>query len=190
MIFAKQNTKIMKTNTVLLILKFIVLAVFLGLLVQLLAILAMGAYSLFSVEWNSLQSFIKDATTGIFINNDSNAISTSLLLIGIIGLLPIKVYLSYLLWKVLNKMNLNSPFTKYLLKLIVKIGYVSLITGVLLSIISFGISSLNTPDAKTLSNARLENSGFQYLFFALIIFVITQVFKRGVEMQEEHELLV
>ena len=180
----------MKTKTLLDILKFIVLIYFLSYLFQFLAALSFGVFTVFKIGWSGLQNFIVDVGDILITVNNADDTSTLLVIIGTIGMLPFKVYLCYLLWKILKNINVENPFNRKNLNLIMQIGYFSLIAGILLSLISFSVSILDTSEITSKSYLRIENSSYQYVFFALIIFIITQIFRRGVEMQEEQELVV
>jgi hypothetical protein len=122
---------------------------------------------------------------------DSGYFLVMLLIMGIAGVL--KAIIFYLIVKILHdkKLNLSQPFNK-------ETG----VTIVLLSYLAFGISlfshmgvkyatwftsqGVEMPDVQHL---RIGGSDV-WLFMGVILFVIAQIFKRGIEIQTENELTI
>ena len=102
----------------------------------------------------------------------------------------LKAFIFYLAMKIYLKINFMNPFSDEVATLIAKIGYASLGVGLLTLILSLYCEWLATkgvsfPD----SQAYLGGTG-EFLFIGGIVFMISQVFKRGIEIQSENELTV
>ncbi|MCX2678737.1 DUF2975 domain-containing protein [Galbibacter sp. EGI 63066] len=104
----------------------------------------------------------------------------------VIVLSGLKSYLFYWVIKMFSKINLAKPFNQNVANLITKISYVAFEIGIL-GIISNGY-------AKGLMKKGLhfsyDGNGAEFLFLAGIVYVIAQIFNRGLEIQSENELTV
>jgi len=102
----------------------------------------------------------------------------------------LKVYLFYVVIRLISKLNLTKPFSSYVAVQITKISYYTLSIGI--------ISSLAQQTAK-----NLQQSGFEvdmlnpfwgdsqaYILMAAVIYIIATIFSRGVEIQNENDLTV
>lgn len=102
----------------------------------------------------------------------------------------LKAYLFYLLIKAVKALDLTQPFNDEVGKYIGRIAYVALIIGVLSWI---GISytgwlieqGVNLPDMHD-----YLGGGDVLVLMGIILFVIAQIFKRGIEIQSENALTV
>jgi hypothetical protein len=98
----------------------------------------------------------------------------------------LKAYLFYWVIKALSIINIDKPFSSTIDKYIHKMSGVALWIGIL-GIIMQGY-------AKTLMKSGIElsvyTSGQEYLFFAAILYVIGQIYRRGIELQSENELTI
>lgn len=104
----------------------------------------------------------------------------------IILLTGLKAYIAYLVVKIFLKFNFSNPFNVNVTSLISKISHVALWTGIL-AIIANGYSEWLIK--KGISISQNWGSG-EFLFLAGIIFIIAQVFKKGIEIKTENELTV
>ena len=108
----------------------------------------------------------------------------------IICLSALKAYLFYLVIKIFLKINLVQPFSTEMSSLISKISRVALGVGIL-TLIANGYCKwlikrgVDFPDLED----YLGGAG-EFLLLAAIIFIIAQIFKRGIEIQSENELTV
>ncbi|MFT3823335.1 MAG: DUF2975 domain-containing protein [Chitinophagaceae bacterium] len=113
------------------------------------------------------------------------------LLMTIVAIL--KAIIFYLIIKILHdkKLNVAQPFSNEVRRFILKISYLALAIG-LFSWWGINYSEwfvkqgVKMPDARYLSIAGAD----VWLFMGVVLFVIAQLFKRGIEMQEENELTV
>ena len=95
-------------------------------------------------------------------------------------------------WKLakdaLINININNPFTSNTSIIIEKIAYLMILIGALNFIIGqyvFTLEALVTNHLKYNFSPDLS-----YIFGIGIVYLISQIFKRGVELQEENELTV
>ena len=88
--------------------------------------------------------------------------------------------------KVLSKINLVNPFTMEVARILERISYILFSTW-LVSMLSSGY---NRWLEKTAGEFHGSFGGGEFIFMAGLVFIISQVFKRGVEIQSENELTV
>ncbi len=85
---------------------------------------------------------------------------------------------------------MENPFTMEVARSLEKISYILLniwILGFIASTFSFWLTNQNEILPNSLQEA-LGSKGF--LFMAGLLFIVSQIFKRGVELQSENELTV
>lgn len=104
----------------------------------------------------------------------------------------IKIYFVIKIWKLakdaLTNININNPFSSKTSIIVEKIAYLMIVIGVINFIIGqyvIVLEGLITNHFKYSFSPDLT-----YLFGIGIIYLISQIFKRGVELQEENELTV
>ena len=97
-----------------------------------------------------------------------------------------KAYIMFLVVKTLSKVNLVNPFKIEVALRLERISYVLFATW-LVSL----LSNVYSHWLLKITGEQYENgvSG-EYLFVAGLVYIISQVFKRGVEIQSENELTV
>ena len=104
----------------------------------------------------------------------------------IVALSLMKAYVSFLVIKTLSKMNLLNPFTMEVAKKMEKISYVLLEIWI--------VSMLKNAHTgwllKTTGGLQGGWVNGDFIFMAALVFVLSQIFKRGVEIQSENELTV
>ena len=102
----------------------------------------------------------------------------------------LKAYLFYLVIKIFLKLNLVQPFSKDVSFLISKIGQVALGIGIL-TLVAVGYTAWLTNKGVTFPDLQQYlGAGGEFLLLGGIIFIIAQVFKRGIEIQSENELTI
>jgi len=105
----------------------------------------------------------------------------------LIALFPIlKSYILYTLIKIVSKINLANPFTIEVANKLETISLVLFGTWIVALINSVHSGWLLEVTGKHYGN---EVTG-EFLFMAGLVFIISQIFKRGVEIQSENELTV
>lgn len=104
----------------------------------------------------------------------------------LVAIPAMKAWVCFLVAKTLSKFNLNNPFTMEVAIKLEQISYVALFTWVVTMLSNTYTSWLMKTTGKMYGNML---SG-EFIFMAGLVFVIAQVFKRGVEIQTENELTV
>ena len=104
-----------------------------------------------------------------------------------------KAWIFYLIIKILHdkKLNMAQPFNKDVQRFIFKISYMCLLIGIFSWwgakytdwLVSRGVKMPN------IQYLRLGGADV-WLFMSVILFVIAQIFKRGIEIQTENELTI
>ena len=105
-----------------------------------------------------------------------------------IAVAALKAFIWYLVYALLNKLKLQTPFSMEVEIKLERIAYLLLATWVIGSIFWKQYQYYLMRDTGfELSN---NNMGDEYLFMAGMIYIISQIFKRGIEIQEENDLTV
>jgi hypothetical protein len=122
---------------------------------------------------------------------DSGHFLVQLLFMSIAGVM--KALIFYLIVKILHekKLNMSQPFNTHVQRFIVNVAYLSVGIGLFSH---WGASyaewlakeGVQMPDAQQL---HLDGAGV-WIFMSVILFVIAQIFKRGIEIQTENELTI
>jgi len=102
----------------------------------------------------------------------------------------LKAYMAYLVLRIFSTISIEHPFSAGIASRILSLSHVALSTGVL-SIIAVGYSRWLTKTGVVPFHVLQELGGSaEFIFLAGIIFMIAQVFKRGIEIQSENELTI
>ena len=104
----------------------------------------------------------------------------------IVLLTGLKAYIAYLAVRIFLKLDIINPFTADVATLISRISYIALGTGVL-AVIASGYSEWLIK--KGIAIPENWASG-EFLFLAGRIFIIAQVFEKGIEIQTDNELTI
>lgn len=102
----------------------------------------------------------------------------------------LKAYLFYVIIKITTKINFVHPFSTDIAKMIMRIGYVAFEIGILIFITQNYCNLLITKGLNLSNIFEYVSGGAEFLFMAGIVFVIAQIFKRGIEIQNENELTI
>ena len=108
----------------------------------------------------------------------------------IIILSGLKAYILYLVIKIFLKINFVHPFSTEVSFLISGISYVALGTGTLTLIANKYCEWLTGQGVAFPGLQAYLGGGAEFVLLGGIIFMIAQVFKRGIEIQSENELTV
>lgn len=114
-------------------------------------------------------------------------VALSSLLIFISGL---KAYLFYLAILIFRKLNLVNPFSTEVSEYISKISYTAIKIGLFLILVGAYCKWLVKKGINFEQLNDLLGGASEYLVLGGIIFMIAQVFKRGLEIQTENELTI
>jgi hypothetical protein len=121
---------------------------------------------------------IRDHSTGFYVSAMSLTIAVSAL----------KVLVWYVVFDLLSKLKLQTPFSMEVEKKLERVAYLLLAVWIVSSI--FWKIYIYYLSRDTGVQLPTNSSGDEYLFMAGIIYIISQVFKRGIEIQEENQLTV
>lgn len=173
------------TRQVLNILYVIAWIIFLGVCVEAGSFIFNGVFSRFNP--NAADYF---GLTDLY-RHDYGHFLVMLLFMTIVGVMQAIIF--YLIVRILHnkKLNMVAPFNKELQRFILSISYLSIGIGVFSH---WGIGyaewlaeqGVAMPDS---GNLHLDG-GDVWLFMAVILFVIAQIFKRGMEIQAENDLTI
>lgn len=106
----------------------------------------------------------------------------------VIAVSALKAFIWYVVFELLSKLKIQTPFSMEVEKKLEKIAY--LLLGVwIISSIFWKIYAYYLTN-ETGIHLPASNTGDEYLFMAGIIYIVSQVFKRGIEIQEENQLTV
>lgn len=102
----------------------------------------------------------------------------------------LKTYMAYLAVKISMKFNLQQPFSKTISKWVAQISHFALMIGILQICAQSYYKQLIKEGLSVTNVSGYFGYGGEFLFLAGIIFIIAQVFKRGLEIQSENELTI
>ena len=105
-----------------------------------------------------------------------------------IAVSALKAIIWYVVYELLSKLNLQTPFSMVVEKKLERIAY--LLLGVWIISSPLWKQYLYYLTRDTGIQLPTNNMGDEYLFMAAMIYIISQVFKRGIEIQEENDLTV
>jgi hypothetical protein len=179
-----------KTDFIFKILNVVSWVIFVGLCVQAGGFIFNAFFTLFlnpagaSKFWNEV-----DLSALYYFNQSYFVIMITLMII----VLVMKALLFYFIVEVFHgkKFNLSQPFNEVVKRFILNMAFLSLGIG-LFSFwgTNFGkelvIQGLKMPDIQDLSLGGAD----VWLFMSVILFVIAQIFKKGIEMQTENDLTI
>jgi hypothetical protein len=108
----------------------------------------------------------------------------------VVVLAVLKAYLFYLVVMIFQKLNLVKPFDVEIAKLIEKISYEA-VSIAIVSVIAHQYTNRLIHSGYEVSHVeKYWNDTAAFLMMAAILFVISHVFKKGIELQNENDLTV
>lgn len=121
---------------------------------------------------------------------DFDIIYYSAIMLLIAFLSGLKAYIFYFIINIFLKINIVHPFSKEIASLIDKISYTALLCGVI-GIMADSYTEWLTKNGVELSVMQKYLGGTsEFLFLAAVVFLIAQIFKKGIELQSENELTI
>jgi Protein of unknown function (DUF2975) len=106
--------------------------------------------------------------------------------LSMVALEVLKAYIAFLVTRVLSKIKMVNPFTMEVSKILEKISYFIILQWVFTVLVNGQIKWVSQKVTGLEANLIPED----FLLFAGIVFVMAQIFKKGVEIQTENELTV
>ncbi|ASZ13902.1 DUF2975 domain-containing protein [Chitinophaga pendula] len=181
----------MQTNTQLMLKVLSVLAwiIFIGVCIEAGAFITNAFFAL--VKPGIVNRLWQQVDLSALFKYDRSYFFTEMLIMSIVGVM--RAYLFYVIITMLHNkhVNLSQPFSHTIRRYILKLSYAALAIGLFSW---YGVEYaewLITQGVKMPDTQYLRLGGADvWLFMSVILFVIAQVFKRGIEMQTENELTV
>jgi hypothetical protein len=175
-----------RSESILVVLNVISWIIFIGLCVEAGALLFNFAFTLFKPT--ATNNIYKGLNLSTMFNREYT--HYIIVMSFVVAIAILKAYLFYLVVKIFKKLNLVKPFDIEIAKLIQKLSYEA---------VSIAIVSLVAHQY----TKRLIQSGYEvdkveeywndttaFLMMAAILFIISQIFKKGIELQKENDLTV
>lgn len=107
-----------------------------------------------------------------------------------IGVTGMKAYTFFLITQIFENLNLQKPFSDKIFSLISKISYYIFFVGILAALSHEFQQGLLKRGYDVAAAGQYWNDYEAFLMMAAVIFVIAQIFKKGLEIQSENELTV
>ena len=175
------------SNTILKILKVLTWAGFIGLCIKAGSILFSFWVSMYR---NNIAA--KNLYMGLDLSQlkEHSSSAYSILVGCIILIIAIQAFLFFVLLQIFKYVNLGSPFHNNIRKLILNLSVLSFAIG-LLSKLTVGYSERLI--SKAISFPHLYEHigiGDSFIFFGGILFFISMVFKKGIELQTDNDLTI
>ena len=101
-----------------------------------------------------------------------------------------KSYLFYLVVKLFTQLNIVAPFSVEIAKIIEKISYEAFSIAILSIITKQYAKRLIQKGYELSDTSAYWNATAAFLMMAAIVYVISQIFKRGIELQQENDLTI
>lgn len=112
------------------------------------------------------------------------------LLSATILITALKAYIFYLVIKIFLTINLVHPFSEEVYKHITRIGSLSMLIGIMAVLASGYIEWAIKKGVAFPNTESFLGGGGEILLLGAIIFIISKIFKRGIDIQTENELTV
>lgn len=180
----------MKTNTkqILNVLSVVSWITFIGLCIQTGTIIFNFIYS-FS---NPLVA--ENFDSGLDLTNlyNSNIGMYSYIVSFLIILSGLKAYIFFLVIRIFLTVNFKEPFKTKLASLITSISYLAFTVWALSVVSNSSAANLVDKgiDLSVMDLQKYIGGSSEFFFLGMILFIISQIFKRGIELQSENELTI
>lgn len=172
----------MKTSQILSIAKFIFWIIFIGLLIKAGTLLFNFGMSFYTPK--SAQNLYLGLDLFELLNQNTNQFVAVFSLF--ISVIIMQAYVAYLIIKIATISHLKNPFTETVAQLINRISYMGFSIGIISGISSRYCDRLIQKGTEI----PLDWHSKEFIFFAGIIFIISKVFQKGIELQRESELTI
>lgn len=169
--------------TVLKIMNVLFWIVFIGLCIETGALLISFCVSLFISPASAKGLYMSVNLSKLYEYSKSYYIQIVSLIISLNGL---KAFIAYLVVRIFIKFDFSKPFNPDVTALIATISHVALGTGII-AIVGSGTSEWLV---KRGIAVPINWGGGEILFFAGVIYIIANVFKKGTELQTESDLTI
>jgi hypothetical protein len=175
-----------KNNFVFIVLSIVAWIIFVGLSIEAGALIVNFLFSVFRPEF--VQNLYQKMDLSNIYNRSQWAFYGIYSFVLVISIL--KAYLFYIVIILLLKLDLEKPFNSYVSEKITQISYFTFSIGLL--------SYIARQTAKNLQNRGYEINQLNqfwvdsqaFILMAAVVYVISAIFKKGIEIQSENELTI
>lgn len=108
----------------------------------------------------------------------------------IIVIAVLKAHLFYLVVEMMHKLDLNKPFNNLVSKQITKISYLTFSIGLLSYVAQETVGRIIRKGYEVGSLHQFWTDSQAFILMAAVIYVISVIFSRGIELQNENDLTV
>ncbi|MDF2478316.1 DUF2975 domain-containing protein [Sphingobacterium sp. GVS05A] len=108
----------------------------------------------------------------------------------IIVIAVLKAHLFYLVVEMMHKLDLNKPFNNLVSKQITKISYLTFSIGLLSYVAQEAVGRILRKGYEVGSLNQFWTDSQAFILMAAVIYVISVIFSRGIELQNENDLTV
>nr|WP_288810106.1 DUF2975 domain-containing protein [uncultured Sphingobacterium sp.] len=108
----------------------------------------------------------------------------------IIVIAVLKAHLFYLVVEMMHKLDLNKPFNNLVSKQITKISYLTFSIGLLSYVAQETVGRILRKGYEVGSLNQFWTDSQAFILMAAVIYVISVIFSRGIELQNENDLTV
>lgn len=175
-----------QSNIVFKILSILTWIIFVGLCIEAGGLLVNFFISIFKPEW--IENLYQKLDLTALYNQSKGVFFTSYSFILSIALL--KVILFYMIIKLTYKINLEKPFSAFVLKQISHISYYTFSIGILSYIGQQFNKNLMHKGFDTNSIHPFLPDSQAFILMSGIIYIIAVIFAKGIELQNENELTI
>ena len=180
----------MKTEDILTLFKWIARIIYLGTLVWVVLLLAISLHEFDLPGWMATQNEVAEPLHRFRTNHPQ-------LYFFFLGFTLMIAVLKLLLWKnitdALENIKMNHPFTRVVAAKLENVGNLLVIICLISFLANLSLENITEiMDVKSLTHNRLFSldSDASYFLYAGVVYVISKIFKRGVELQQENELTI
>jgi len=171
-----------KTNTILVIMNVLAWITFIGLMVKAGAILVSFGVSVSHPE--AAKNLYME--TNLYNLMQFDFVHYTVVVVMWVAILILEAYTAFLVTRVLSRIKMTNPFTPEVSKDIEKIAYVILLIWVAAMLYNGYQQWL----AKQITGWEENLIPAEFILMVGVVFVFSQIFKKGVEIQSENELTV
>ena len=176
-----------KTSAIWTIMHVLAWIVFVGLSIKAGSVLTSGVVSLFVSPETVKKVYMGMDLSGLYFYDRVWYI----IIWGLITFIAIlKALMFYQVIRIFLKINFDRPFSEDVSSLISLIGYIALGVGVITILVAGNCEWLAKRGVEFPNMDAYLGSGREYLLLGGVIYMISKVFKRGIEIQSENELTV
>ncbi len=155
------------------------------------ASLPSGTYTAEFINQDAVHKFWKDIDFSSLYSHDKGNFLVIVTLMSIVAIMKALMFFQIVNTLNFKKLNFSEPFSTELRRVIINIAYIVLAIGLFSKWGTNYIKWLNSKEIKMPNAMDLGFDGADvWLFMSIILFVIAQIFKRGIELQEENDLTI